>query len=74
MLEVTMVTNDDDWDGLYFGDELVTEGHSIHTYELLKLLEDKGLLKFEVIIADEMLEEMGRCPSNLKDVIPDEED
>lgn len=59
----------DDWVGIYVDGELKTENHSLDEDDLLDVLG----IEHKVVWADEYLNKRGRCPQDLKDVIPDED-
>ena len=66
---LTYVTGDD-WCGLYDGDRLIMEGHSISTYNLLKWMADQGHIDgYECKEADlGWLDDRGDLPGALSDV------
>ena len=66
MENLTLVTNYDDWEGLYDNGKLVLEGHSIRKEEILEYLG----IKVKILEADgDYLYKYGRLPVHLKDVL-----
>ena len=65
--EVTFVYADD-WEGLYIGDELIIEGHSLDMLRVLDVLK----VSYSYGEAEVCLTAYGRCPPSLKDVEFDE--
>lgn len=65
MKKVVLVTNYNDWEGLYIDGRLVLEGHIIRKDEMLTIL---GINYSEVETADGWLESRGTLPKNLSDV------
>ncbi len=63
--KITIVTNYDDWEGLYFDGKLVDQGHQITVEDLLKSLE----IPFKTVEVDnEWFFEKSVLPKELKDV------
>ena len=63
----------DDWQGLYFNDKLVTEGHSVSTYKALVCLSRMKVnivdMNFhKVNIDDEWMRDAGTFPKNFKEI------
>ena len=70
MSTLRIVDNDDDWMGVYMGDILVYQGHSISTTELLELLN----IEYEHRKVDtEWMYRVGHLPDNIAEVKWDEE-
>jgi len=65
MPNVTLVTNYEDWEGLYIDGVLKTEGHSI---ALREAFEACGILLFVKEADHEWLDEQGSLPDTLKEV------
>ncbi|NOQ49755.1 MAG: hypothetical protein GQ553_03725 [Nitrosomonadaceae bacterium] len=64
-MELVLVTNYNDWEGLYIDGKLVLEGHVIRKDEMLTIL---GINYTEVEAAEGWLESCGCLPKNLSDV------
>lgn len=65
MKKLVLVTNYDDWEGLYIDGELVLEGHEVRKEEMFEKL---GINYTEVEAAEGWLESIGRLPKKLSDV------
>ena len=65
MKRLVLVTNYDDWEGLYVDGELVLEGHQIRKEEMFTIL---GINYTEVETAEGWLESRGKLPKKLSDV------
>lgn len=65
MKRLVLVTNYDDWEGLYIDGVLVLEGHKIRKDEMFTVL---GINYTEVETAEGWLESRGTLPRNLSDV------
>jgi len=63
--KLVLVTNYDDWEGLYIDGELVLEGHRVRRDEMFTML---GIDYTEVEAAEGWLESRGTLPKNLSDV------
>ena len=64
--DACIVSNDDDWDGLYINGKLVFEGHSIPNTELLDALKGKTLVGYERRTCDQAwLYDHGNLPDDL---------
>lgn len=64
------VVSADDWAGIYVGDALFTEGHSVPKHEWIELLRRFGVDVQDLSETDEaykVIEEHGRCPLTLTD-------
>ena len=70
MIKVTLV-NADDWQGLYFNDELQYENHIISAKEALEIVSCiKEPFDFETVYVDEdWLYELGTFPGKLSEVV-----
>lgn len=68
--EVVTLVRGDDWSGLYIGDRLVTEGHSVTALDALEAVATLlGGFAIETVEADqEWLESEGSLPAALVDV------
>lgn len=64
-MQLTLVTNYDDWEGLYVGETLADEGHRLSIKEVLAAV---GLSVDIREANNEWLAEMGCLPNNLGDV------
>jgi len=65
MKKLVLVTNYDDWEGLYIDGELVLEGHRVRRDEIFEKL---GIDYTEVEAAEGWLESRGSLPQKLSDV------
>jgi len=63
--KLVLVTNYDDWEGLYIDGKLVLEGHRVRRDEMFTML---GIDYTEVEAAEGWLESRGTLPKNLSDV------
>jgi hypothetical protein len=65
-MKITLVTNHDDWEGIYIDGKLYTEGHRVGLEDLAEALK----LDFEKITADckWLLNSCG-LPADLEDVV-----
>jgi hypothetical protein len=60
----------DSWKGLYFNDTLVSQGHDLDLWDVLKLLQDEVVECREYIIPDmEWMDSVGHLPNHLDDVV-----
>ena len=63
---VVIVSNDDDWEGLYINRKLVCEGHKVSVADALDALTGKHLASWETHICDrDWLYDMGNLPDDL---------
>jgi hypothetical protein len=72
------IVDGDDWIGLYFNDKLVSQGHSLNVWDVLKLLQDEAIYCRDYIHADmDWMIQTGHLPNHLDDVVrqvePDDE-
>lgn len=60
----------DDWSGIYVNDELVMEGHTIHSNDVFSIIQEYGLVEsYEMKYIDQdWLENTGNLPANIFDV------
>ena len=65
-LKVTIVSNGDDWNGLYLDGVLVQQGHEVSVRSVLKAL---GIECEEVWCDNEWLEGQGELPAALDEVV-----
>lgn len=63
-MHIRLVTNHDDWEGLYVNGKLVTQGHEVTRREMMHLL---NLDYQELEVDAEFLAEELELPDNLKD-------
>jgi hypothetical protein len=70
-VKFTIVTCESgDWEGVYLGDELIEQGHSVPLWMALEHLAKKGKLSYErITLADEYLESLGNLPEKLSEVV-----
>jgi len=59
-----------DWEGLYFNDELVSEGHSFSAALVLQMLVGKTELSYKLLAMDEeWMEDVVNLPHDFKYVV-----
>lgn len=71
-MKITLVTNNDDWEGIYFDGVLMLEDHQLRPYDILYLVQQSQAVVEDVVklgVDDEWLYERGRLPKNLEDVV-----
>lgn len=67
--QVHIVSNDDDWSGLYINGRLITEGHRISLHDALDALKGKTLEDYEFRTCDRRwLFDHGNLPDDLEHV------
>lgn len=62
-----ILTNGDDWEGLYCENKLIAEGHNIPRDILIKSL-SQGYDSFQKITNFKIIEQNGCCPPTLEDL------
>lgn len=68
-VSICIVSNDDDWSGLYVNCTLFFEGHSIPNRELLDAIKGKTLADYEYRVCDsDWLSDHGNLPDELEHV------
>jgi hypothetical protein len=73
------IVDADTWKGIYFNDELVSQGHNLDLWDVLNLLEDEVVECRRYIHADmDWLDSVSHLPNRLEDVVrqphPDDDD
>lgn len=74
-MKITLVTNYDDWEGIYFDGVLMLEDHRLHPFDILELIVQSQSLVEEVVrkgVDEDWMYEYGRLPKNLNDVVFEE--
>lgn len=61
--KITIVSLECGWEGIYLDDELVYEDHSISGADLLKVLNNKGGLKYKKVSIEEDEDDTGLSKS-----------
>ncbi len=65
MKKITIVSNGDDWEGVYLDGKLLAQGHSVDADDILVAL---GYKVVDVLTEEGWLEDQGYLPENLEDV------
>lgn len=70
-MKITLVTNNDDWEGIYFDGVCVDQGHSLRMMFVLNQLIGKtiGAVEEREVDNDWFYEEGGLLPYDLNDVV-----
>jgi hypothetical protein len=64
--KITIVTNEDDWEGLYIDGKIVVQNHKLSAEDVLDAL---GFHAGSVTCDQDWLLDVGYLPSDLKDVV-----
>lgn len=64
--KITIVTNEDDWEGLYLDGKLAVQDHKLRVDDVLKAL---GLLADYVVCDYDWMADQSYLPSDLTDVV-----
>lgn len=67
--EISLVTNCDDWEGIYINGKICIQDHSLSAEDVLIKLDKLGIINFyKYECSSEWLCNIGRYPENIQDV------
>jgi hypothetical protein len=64
--KITIVTNEDDWEGLYIDGKIVVQDHKLSVYDVLLALD---IIPEDITCDHDWLLRIGYLPNDLKDVV-----